>query len=170
MRTLASLQTSPRKCLYFRESQDYADDHKSGQYLSVKPHLWDLGDIIMSLTSSWMSTCFFLPGQAFLTNYSYLTAEEIEDVCTSCGLTNYKSDIRQSFIMFTAQKPWDIIQLLAPFVNHILHFRPWLISSSSTLKALLMYVNLHTTYEDPTGHQRPGVSRMVLVPLPFSMW
>ncbi|PKI56383.1 hypothetical protein CRG98_023225 [Punica granatum] len=43
--------------------------------------------------------------QVFLTNYNYLTAEEIEDVCTSCGLTNYTSEIRQSFIMFSAQKP-----------------------------------------------------------------
>ncbi|KAK4757582.1 hypothetical protein SAY87_018883 [Trapa incisa] len=45
------------------------------------------------------------PREAFFRNNSYLVAEEIEDVCTSCGLTNYKSDIRQSFIMFTAQKP-----------------------------------------------------------------
>ncbi|KAL3744299.1 hypothetical protein ACJRO7_013544 [Eucalyptus globulus] len=38
-------------------------------------------------------------------NYSFLTAEEIEDLCTSCGLTNYTSKIQQSFIMFSAQKP-----------------------------------------------------------------
>ncbi|KAF8033873.1 hypothetical protein BT93_C0214 [Corymbia citriodora subsp. variegata] len=38
-------------------------------------------------------------------NYSYLTAEEIEDLCTSCGLTNYTRKIQQSFIMFSAQKP-----------------------------------------------------------------
>ncbi|KAJ1436981.1 S-adenosyl-L-methionine-dependent methyltransferase [Sesbania bispinosa] len=37
--------------------------------------------------------------------YSYLTEEEIKDLCTSCGLTNYSSKIQQSFIMFTAQKP-----------------------------------------------------------------
>ncbi|KAI6682356.1 hypothetical protein NL676_036237 [Syzygium grande] len=36
---------------------------------------------------------------------SFLTAEEIEDLCTSCGLTNYASKIQQSFIMFSAQKP-----------------------------------------------------------------
>ncbi|KAI4377310.1 hypothetical protein MLD38_014961 [Melastoma candidum] len=38
-------------------------------------------------------------------NYGYLTAEEIKDLCTSCGLTNYSSKIQQSFIMFSAQKP-----------------------------------------------------------------
>ncbi|KAF8033872.1 hypothetical protein BT93_C0213 [Corymbia citriodora subsp. variegata] len=38
-------------------------------------------------------------------NISFLTAEEIEDLCTSCGLTNYTSKIQQSFIMFSAQKP-----------------------------------------------------------------
>ncbi|XP_057431940.1 uncharacterized methyltransferase At2g41040, chloroplastic [Lotus japonicus] len=37
--------------------------------------------------------------------YGYLSAEEIEDLCTSCGLTNYSCKIQQSFIMFTAQKP-----------------------------------------------------------------
>ncbi|KAJ1440083.1 S-adenosyl-L-methionine-dependent methyltransferase [Sesbania bispinosa] len=37
--------------------------------------------------------------------YSYLTEEEIKDLGTSCGLTNYSSKIQQSFIMFTAQKP-----------------------------------------------------------------
>ncbi|KAK7281461.1 hypothetical protein RIF29_09479 [Crotalaria pallida] len=39
------------------------------------------------------------------TGYGYLTEEEIQDLCTSCGLTNYSSKIQQSFIMFTAQKP-----------------------------------------------------------------
>ncbi|XP_031277441.1 uncharacterized methyltransferase At2g41040, chloroplastic [Pistacia vera] len=43
--------------------------------------------------------------QRILQNYSYLTEEEIEDVCTSCGLTNYSSKVQQSFIMFSAQKP-----------------------------------------------------------------
>ncbi|CAI9100932.1 OLC1v1038123C1 [Oldenlandia corymbosa var. corymbosa] len=38
-------------------------------------------------------------------NYNNLTAEEIEDLCTSCGLLNYTSKIQQSFIMFSAQKP-----------------------------------------------------------------
>lgn len=37
--------------------------------------------------------------------YSYLTAEEIEDLCSSCGLINYTSKVQQSFIMFSAQKP-----------------------------------------------------------------
>ncbi|XP_028790167.1 uncharacterized methyltransferase At2g41040, chloroplastic-like isoform X1 [Neltuma alba] len=40
-----------------------------------------------------------------LQGYSYLTEEEIEDLCTSCGLTNYSRKIQQSFIMFSAQKP-----------------------------------------------------------------
>lgn len=39
--------------------------------------------------------------------YGYLTEEEIKDLCTSCGLTNYSSKIQQAFIMFTAQKPKD---------------------------------------------------------------
>ncbi|XP_075669722.1 putative methyltransferase At2g41040, chloroplastic [Castanea sativa] len=37
--------------------------------------------------------------------YNYLTEEEIKDVCTSCGLTNYSTKVQQSFIMFSAQKP-----------------------------------------------------------------
>ncbi|XP_073132343.1 uncharacterized methyltransferase At2g41040, chloroplastic [Henckelia pumila] len=43
--------------------------------------------------------------QTALRNYNYLTEEEIEDLCTSCGLTNYTKEVRQSFIMFSAQKP-----------------------------------------------------------------
>ncbi|PKI64715.1 probable flavin-containing monooxygenase 1 [Punica granatum] len=39
------------------------------------------------------------------THYVFLTAEEIEDLCASCGLTNYTCEIRQFFIMFSAQKP-----------------------------------------------------------------
>uniref|UniRef100_A0A5B7AJM9 Methyltransferase type 11 domain-containing protein n=1 Tax=Davidia involucrata TaxID=16924 RepID=A0A5B7AJM9_DAVIN len=38
-------------------------------------------------------------------NYNFLTEEEIEDLCTSCGLMNYTSKVQQSFIMFSAQKP-----------------------------------------------------------------
>lgn len=38
-------------------------------------------------------------------SYSYFTHEEIEDLCTTCGLVNYTSKVQQSFIMFTAQKP-----------------------------------------------------------------
>lgn len=37
--------------------------------------------------------------------YSYYTKEEIEDLCLSCGLTNYNRKVDQSFIMFSAQKP-----------------------------------------------------------------
>lgn len=37
--------------------------------------------------------------------YNNLTEEEIEDLIKSCGLTNYKSKVQQSFIMFSAQKP-----------------------------------------------------------------
>ncbi|GAY56686.1 hypothetical protein CUMW_173790 [Citrus unshiu] len=43
--------------------------------------------------------------ERILQNYNYLTEEEIEDLCTSCGLTNYTSKVQQSFIMFAAQKP-----------------------------------------------------------------
>lgn len=38
-------------------------------------------------------------------NYNYLTKEEIEDLCKSCGLINYSCKIQESFIMFSAQKP-----------------------------------------------------------------
>ncbi|CAI8587336.1 unnamed protein product [Vicia faba] len=37
--------------------------------------------------------------------YGFLIEEEIKDLCTSCGLTNYSCKIQKSFIMFTAQKP-----------------------------------------------------------------
>ena len=43
--------------------------------------------------------------QRSMQNYIYLTEEEIKDVCTSCGLTNYSSKVQQYFIMFSAQKP-----------------------------------------------------------------
>ncbi|XP_004287240.1 PREDICTED: uncharacterized methyltransferase At2g41040, chloroplastic-like isoform X1 [Fragaria vesca subsp. vesca] len=43
--------------------------------------------------------------QRIAQGYSYLTEEEIQDLCTSCGLTNYSSKVQQSFIMFSAQKP-----------------------------------------------------------------
>ncbi|XP_050378267.1 uncharacterized methyltransferase At2g41040, chloroplastic-like [Argentina anserina] len=36
---------------------------------------------------------------------NYSTEEEIEDLCTSCGLINYSSKIEKSFIIFSAQKP-----------------------------------------------------------------
>ncbi|KAK9706258.1 hypothetical protein RND81_07G113900 [Saponaria officinalis] len=38
-------------------------------------------------------------------SYSYLTENEIEDLCKTCGLVNYSSKVQQSFIMFSAQKP-----------------------------------------------------------------
>ncbi|KAJ9550979.1 hypothetical protein OSB04_015024 [Centaurea solstitialis] len=37
--------------------------------------------------------------------YNNLTEEEIEDLCKSCGLTNYTAKVQQAFIMFSAQKP-----------------------------------------------------------------
>ncbi|WCJ29936.1 S-adenosyl-L-methionine-dependent methyltransferases superfamily protein [Euphorbia peplus] len=37
--------------------------------------------------------------------YSYYLKEEIEDLCTSCGLTNYQCQVQESFIMFSAEKP-----------------------------------------------------------------
>ncbi|KAJ9163020.1 hypothetical protein P3X46_022742 [Hevea brasiliensis] len=46
--------------------------------------------------------------ERILQNYNYFTEEEIEDLCTSCGLTNYKSKVQQSFIMFSAEKPSDV--------------------------------------------------------------
>ncbi|PIN05840.1 Demethylmenaquinone methyltransferase [Handroanthus impetiginosus] len=43
--------------------------------------------------------------QRITRDYNYLTEEEIEDLCTSCGLVNYTKKVQQSFIMFSAQKP-----------------------------------------------------------------
>lgn len=43
--------------------------------------------------------------ERILQQYSYLTEEEIEDLCKSCGLVNYSSKVDRSFIMFSAQKP-----------------------------------------------------------------
>ncbi|GAV73912.1 Methyltransf_11 domain-containing protein [Cephalotus follicularis] len=43
--------------------------------------------------------------QRVLQGYNYFTEEEIEDLCTSCGLTNYTNKVQQAFIMFSAQKP-----------------------------------------------------------------
>ncbi|KAL1220124.1 putative methyltransferase [Cardamine amara subsp. amara] len=40
-----------------------------------------------------------------LQNYNYLMQDEIKDVCTSCGLTDYADYVQDSFIMFTARKP-----------------------------------------------------------------
>ncbi|KAL3566933.1 hypothetical protein D5086_032348 [Populus alba] len=38
-------------------------------------------------------------------NYNFFTEEEIEDLCSTCGLTNYSKKVQQTFIMFSAQKP-----------------------------------------------------------------
>lgn len=37
--------------------------------------------------------------------YAFFTEKEIEDLCKSCGLTNYTSKVQRAFIMFSAQKP-----------------------------------------------------------------
>ncbi|EOY31264.1 hypothetical protein QUC31_019860 [Theobroma cacao] len=55
-----------------------------------------------SSTTPWIVRPF---RERILQNYNYLTEEEIEDVCTSCGLTNFTKKVQQSFIMFSAQKP-----------------------------------------------------------------
>uniref|UniRef100_A0A2P2IMA2 Putative methyltransferase At2g41040ic-like n=1 Tax=Rhizophora mucronata TaxID=61149 RepID=A0A2P2IMA2_RHIMU len=55
-----------------------------------------------SSNTPWLALAF---RQRALRNYNYFTEEEIEDLCTSCGLTNYTSKVQQSFIMFSAQKP-----------------------------------------------------------------
>ncbi|KAB5514572.1 hypothetical protein DKX38_028478 [Salix brachista] len=38
-------------------------------------------------------------------NFNFFTEEEIEDLCSTCGLTNYSKKVQQTFIMFSAQKP-----------------------------------------------------------------
>lgn len=43
--------------------------------------------------------------QRMMRTYNNLTEEEIEDLCTSCGLINFTKKVQQSFIMFSAQKP-----------------------------------------------------------------
>lgn len=43
--------------------------------------------------------------ERIIQQYNYLTEEEIEDLCKSCGLVNYSSKVQRSFIMFSAQKP-----------------------------------------------------------------
>ncbi|CAN1764467.1 Uncharacterized methyltransferase At2g41040, chloroplastic [Linum perenne] len=42
--------------------------------------------------------------QRFLARYNFFTEGEIEDLCTSCGLTNYTKKVEGLFIMFSAQK------------------------------------------------------------------
>ncbi|KAM5574281.1 putative methyltransferase [Rosa sericea] len=53
-------------------------------------------------STSWI----FKPlNERVLPSGNYFSEEEIEDLCTSCGLTNYSSKVEQSFIIFSAQKP-----------------------------------------------------------------
>ncbi|XP_071908599.1 uncharacterized methyltransferase At2g41040, chloroplastic-like isoform X2 [Coffea arabica] len=62
-----------------------------------------VGTTFLRFSSS--TPAFLRPLRQAGRNYNYLTKEEIEDVCTSCGLINYTSKVQQSFIMFSAQKP-----------------------------------------------------------------
>ncbi|XP_051114372.1 uncharacterized methyltransferase At2g41040, chloroplastic [Andrographis paniculata] len=48
---------------------------------------------------------FLRPFRQMMMRNNYFTAEEIEELCTSCGLIDYTKRIQQSFIMFSAQKP-----------------------------------------------------------------
>ncbi|XP_065848688.1 uncharacterized methyltransferase At2g41040, chloroplastic-like isoform X2 [Euphorbia lathyris] len=43
--------------------------------------------------------------ESLMGTYSYLIKEEVEELCTSCGLTNYQCQVQQTFIMFSAEKP-----------------------------------------------------------------
>ncbi|XP_027177354.1 uncharacterized methyltransferase At2g41040, chloroplastic [Coffea eugenioides] len=62
-----------------------------------------VGTTFLRVSSS--TPAFLRPLRQAGRNYNYLTEEEIEDVCTSCGLINYTNKVQQSFIMFSAQKP-----------------------------------------------------------------
>ncbi|KAG6421167.1 hypothetical protein SASPL_117716 [Salvia splendens] len=63
-----------------------------------------VGSTFLRVTSS--TPTFLRPfRQRNTRNYNYLTEEEIEDLCISCGLINYTKKVEQSFIMFSAQKP-----------------------------------------------------------------
>ncbi|KAM5548078.1 hypothetical protein ABKV19_002170 [Rosa sericea] len=58
------------------------------------------------LRSSPLTPWIFKPlTEKILPSQNYFREEEIEDLCTSCGLTNYSSKVEQSFIIFSAQKP-----------------------------------------------------------------
>ncbi|CAA0819950.1 Uncharacterized methyltransferase -chloroplastic [Striga hermonthica] len=61
-----------------------------------------VGSTFLRVTSS---TPAFLRPLRQRGNYNYLTEEEIEDLCSSCGLVNYTKKVQQSFIIFSAQKP-----------------------------------------------------------------
>ncbi|KAL6223792.1 hypothetical protein ACLB2K_002650 [Fragaria x ananassa] len=61
-----------------------------------------VGTTFLRSSPSWM----FKPlNERILPSGNYFTEEEIEDLCTSCGLTNYTSKVEQSFIIFSAKKP-----------------------------------------------------------------
>lgn len=63
-----------------------------------------VGSTFLRVSSS--TPAFLRPFRQRITrDYNYLTEEEIEDLCTSCGLVNYTKKVQQSFIMFSAQKP-----------------------------------------------------------------
>ncbi|KAF9679718.1 hypothetical protein SADUNF_Sadunf06G0043600 [Salix dunnii] len=49
-----------------------------------------------SSTTSWIERPF---RERIMQNYNYFTEEEIEDLCTTCGLTNYTRNVQRSFIM-----------------------------------------------------------------------
>ncbi|KAL7134596.1 hypothetical protein ABFS83_11G037800 [Erythranthe nasuta] len=57
---------------------------------------------VSSSTPTWLRP---LIRERITSNYNYLTEEEIEEVCKSCGLVNYTKIVQQSFIIFSAQKP-----------------------------------------------------------------
>ncbi|KAL6226216.1 hypothetical protein ACLB2K_000179 [Fragaria x ananassa] len=61
-----------------------------------------VGTTFLRSSPSWI----FKPlNERILPSGNYITEEEIEDLCTSCGLTNYTSKVEQSFIIFSAKKP-----------------------------------------------------------------
>lgn len=63
-----------------------------------------VGSTFLRISSS--TPILLRPFRQRITNdYNYLTEEEIEDLCTSCGLVNYSKKVQQSFIMFSAEKP-----------------------------------------------------------------
>ncbi|CAL9200737.1 unnamed protein product [Musa hybrid cultivar] len=49
-------------------------------------------------------------------SYNYFTEKEIEDLCRSCGLVNYTSTVRRSFIMRSANSPARILVENTSFV------------------------------------------------------
>ncbi|MBA0806644.1 hypothetical protein Gohar_022512, partial [Gossypium harknessii] len=63
-----------------------------------------VGSTFLRYTSStpWIIRPF---RERVMQSYNYLTEEEIEEVCTNSGLTNFSKKVQRSFIMFSAQKP-----------------------------------------------------------------